>query len=885
MSVEKHKLQGELPIAVTPSNPAAEAVRDRRFTRRVAASCIAITVGFVWLASHTSHRGFQQELDSEFGHGSDHGPLRGKKAEEVFLSVPNTASAIAASRLFATKPHLAGSAGDLVTAKDFLSVLQTNLGIEVPAEEPVFPAGSSESRDSILKIAELDGPKAWIDTYYPVLNTPLDRSLEILGDDGKPVWQADLEEFSDDTDPEAAAFYKSVPTFHGLSKDGDVTGQLIDANYGLKEDFDALVAKGVNFTGKIVLARYFGNFRGLKIKGAQELGAVGVLIYSDPHDDGSVTAENGYAAYPYGPARNLDSVQRGSVQFLSMYPGDPTTPGVPAYENVTRTDGVNIPSIPSLPISWNNAKVLLQEIAEGGANRAVKLVNHVDTKVTPIWNTMAVIPGHIRDEVIVVGNHRDAWVMGASDPSSGTASIHEVIRGFGVLIKQGWKPLRTILIASWDAEEYGLVGSTEWGEDFEDFIKNNVIAYVNLDGSVSGSQYKAEASPSLAHLIRSTAEDIAHPTAFNRTLWDARKDHGTYFGNLGQEEIDKLLEAENESSDGLGVGTLGSGSDFTVFLQRIGIASLQMGFSGTASDPVYHYHSVFDSERWMEVYGDPGFTRHVAVAKHLGLQTLRLADSIILPINTTHYAYELESYLNKVKEVALSSSADYNVNFSPLRKSIQVLQAASVRLDREKAHAEHELKYLLIKWRHKQAIRRKAWKAWCKIRKALGKDCHTHKHEHKHKHEKCELGGAERVLMQLEREGEVVDFSPRVGRMAGWTREQKEERRHAHHHRHPHHPHHPHKGPKDAEFSRAIERVRAVNKKLSTFEQGFISEAGIKDREWYRHLGVAPGKWLGYGATTFPALTEAFTIEKNGTLAEYETERLKSLIDGIVKGL
>lgn len=310
----------------------------------------------------------------------------------IYRSVPNAASAIAASRQFATKPHLAGSDGDFVTAKDFLAVLQNNLGIDIPSETPIFPAGTTESRDATLNIPNLDVPTAWIDTYYPVLNTPLDRAVEILGGDGEPVWKAHLEEFSDDTDPEAAKYYNAVSTFHGLSKDGEVEGQLIDANYGLKEDYDNLTAAGVNFTGKIVIARYGGNFRGLKIKGAQEVGAAGILVYSDPRDDGTVTEENGYAAYvqyihpiyliltcisyPYGPARNKDSVQRGSVQFLSIYPGDPTTPGTPAYKNATRTEGVNIPSIPSLPISWANAQVLLKEIAEGGANRTIKLVNH-----------------------------------------------------------------------------------------------------------------------------------------------------------------------------------------------------------------------------------------------------------------------------------------------------------------------------------------------------------------------------------------------------------------------------------------------------------------------------------------------------------------------------
>jgi N-acetylated-alpha-linked acidic dipeptidase len=215
----------------------------------------------------------------------------------VGSSVPNAASAIAASRLFATKPHMAGTPGDLTTAMDFLRILQTNLGIDSPAEEPVYAAGSVESRNATLSIPLLDSPTAWVDTYYPVLNTPLDRALEVLDEHGNSVWKANLEEIPDEADPEAAKYFDAIPAFHGLSKDGEVQGQLVYANYGTREDYNALVASGVDLTGKIVIARYGSVFRGLKIKGAQELGAVGVLLYSDLRDDGSVTEENGYIAY------------------------------------------------------------------------------------------------------------------------------------------------------------------------------------------------------------------------------------------------------------------------------------------------------------------------------------------------------------------------------------------------------------------------------------------------------------------------------------------------------------------------------------------------------------------------------------------------------------
>ncbi|KAL7282530.1 hypothetical protein ACG7TL_004001 [Trametes sanguinea] len=796
--------------------------------------------------------------------------LFGKKAEQKFLTVPNAESAIAASRQYATKPHMAGTPGDFETAKDFLKLLQTELGISPPSDLPIYSAGTHESRNATLSITKLKAPTAWIDTYYPVMNTPLDHSLEILDDDGNAVWTASLEEVADETDPEAGKYYDAVTTWHGLSKGGSAKGRLVYANYGRKEDYDELVAKGIDLNGTIVLTRYGGIFRGLKVKGAQEHGAVACLIYSDPRDDGTVTSDNGYAPYPHGPARNPNSVQRGSTQFLSIYPGDPTTPGYPSYENSTRTSGTNIPSIPSLPLSWANAQVLLEEIKEGGKNRTISLVNNVDDRVIPIWNTMGVIPGHIKDEVVVVGNHRDAWVMGASDPSSGTASIHEVIRGLGELLRNGWTPLRTIVIASWDAEEYGLIGSTEWGEDFADWIDEHVVAYFNLDSSVSGSRFRALATPSLAHFVRGIAEEIEHPTKPGKTLWDATKDTGVLTGDHIDEEALAVYEASEveAAADSTGVGLLGSGSDFTVFVQRTGVASNNIGFQSTLQDPVYHYHSVFDSERWMEMYGDPGFGRHVAIAKHLGLQVVRLADSIVLPINTTHHAYQLEQYLNKVESIASSTSLD--VDFSGLRSAIRALQKASAALDHEKAKAEKKLRKLLRRLALRHLVRRNIRRHLCRLKKLLGKEC-----AHRPSDDETDLASAtehaektqfECASMASSGRSGLLPFKPHIGRAAARAREHRERW-----------------ASKDPfsrkRFKKAAKRVRAVNQKLKAFERGFIHEDGIKDREWYRNLDVAPGKWLGYGATTFPALTESFTIEKNATMAQYEAKRLQKLIE------
>ncbi|CCM00672.1 uncharacterized protein FIBRA_02711 [Fibroporia radiculosa] len=754
--------------------------------------------------------------------------LTAKEIEKLYLSIPTAESALAASRAYATHPHLAGSTEDFEDARVILQLFQEHFGIAPPDPEPIFPAGTAASRNATLSINKLQSPAAWIDVYYPVMNTPLDRSLDILEADGASVWSADLIEDGDPADPEAGKYKDTIPTFHGLSRDGEAEGELIYVNYGLKEDYDAVVAAGGNFTGKIVLARYGGNFRGLKIQLAQEHGAVAALIYSDLRDDGSVTVENGYAAYPAGPARNPTSVQRGSVQFISAYPGDPTTPGYPAYEDAVRTAGENIPKIPSLPISWLNAERLLAEIDSTehareltgkSSERKIKLVNHVHNKVTPIWNTMAAIPGHIKNETVILGCHRDAWVMGAADPTSGTVSLHELVRGLGALLKRGWKPLRNIVIASWDAEEYGLIGSTEMAEDFPEWITQNVVAYLNIDVSVSGSQWGASGSPSLAHLIRQTALDVPHPTAPGKSLWDATKDVGPFAGPSDTDFLRTYNAEQQTRALVTGIPPLGSGSDYTPFLQHLGIASMDQGFGNTPSDAVYHYHSVYDSERWQELYGDPGFHRHVAAARHMGLTALRIIDAIIIPLNTTQYALELDTYLDEVENVASSLSLAVSPDFSGLRSSITNLQAASIALDGEKVEAEEKLKELLQKL-------------------------------------------------------PMPPKSPNHRHLPKWLRKVV----HAIHH------HLKLARPID-KLHRAAVRVQTANAKLRAFERGFISGKGLTEREWYKHLGVAPGKYLGYGATTLPSVTEALTLENNSTLAEIEAKRVSILLDKLAKDI
>ncbi|KAF9265376.1 Zn-dependent exopeptidase [Marasmius fiardii PR-910] len=756
-----------------------------------------------------------------------------------------------------------------------LDIFQKELGIKPPRHPPIFSAGSPKSRASTIILTERlrpHVPTAWIDVYFPKLDTPVGRSLDLLDKEGNSVWSFDLNEDGDPLDEDAHAYRDFVPAWHGHSSHGEAEGQ-VRTFIGPRLDYDELVEAGTNFTNKIILTRYGGLHRGLKIKRAEELGAAGVLTYTDLRDDGYVTVENGFTPYPHGPARNPTSIQRGSVLYLSTHPGDPTTPGYPSYERAERQEPINIPKIPSLPISWHNAQRLLERIGEiyvqddasfhgkklSGKSSVskVRLVNHLDYNLTPIWNTMAAIPGHVKDEVIIFGGHRDAWVLGAADPISGTASLHEVVRGFGELLRQGWKPLRTILIASWDGEEHGLLGSTEYGEDFADWISEHAVAYVNIDGSVSGSRWTALGSPSLAHLIKRTALDVPHPTIKGKTLWDARNDQGPFSGFNGSARVDaefirnfeKKLEAQSGST---GVGPLGSGSDFTVFLQRLGVASTDQGFGQSPHDAPYHYHSIYDTVRWLEIYVDPGYDRHVAVAKHLGLMIMRLTDSFIIPLNTTQYAFELDDYADKVENLAADVvEIDISSDLALLRLQIKHLQSASLALDEEKIAAEENFRKALDR---------------------LPKFPKPHSPIHS-----CGGGLVQRLSAWYRSTFPSKD--PPYSHITDWKDflsfdlEDDFERLSQL------------PFPKNPwfEFLKAAKRLVRANKKILTFERGFLHPDGIKDRQWYRHLGVAPGKWLGYGATTFPALTEAIVFDKDETAVREEVLRLVQVLASLTE--
>lgn len=435
------------------------------------------------------------------------------------------------------------------------------------------------------------GLQTRLDGYHVYLNYPVSKSVVVTFPNGT-TYTPSLEEAVLIED-ETSSYPDRIPTFHGYSASGNASAEYVYVGRGQQVDFERPIALGVELEGKIAVSRYGGPFRGLKVKNAQFHGMIGAILFTDPADDGNITVAKGYAAYPDGPARNPTSVQRGSVQFLSTYPGDPSTPGYPSREDSPRADTSGVlPQIPSIPISYEDAGPILAALDGSGTdgktvNRTnwvgalnatystgpapgvtISLSNQMRDSYEDVWNAIGIINGTNADETIIIGNHRDAWLIGgAADPNSGTAVIVELGRVFGKLLEQGWKPRRNIVLASWDAEEYGLVGSTEWVEEFVPWIKDTVVSYLNIDVAVSGPHPHISASPELHELAVETMKKILWPAlGGNETMYD-------------------IWHADTKGS----VGVLGSGSDYTAFVHR-GVAAIDMGADPGPTDPIYHYH-------------------------------------------------------------------------------------------------------------------------------------------------------------------------------------------------------------------------------------------------------------------------------------------------------
>ena len=560
---------------------------------------------------------------------------REAKIEQQFLAVPDPKLAGEELKTLTAEPHVAGTPEDHKTA-EYVAARFRAAGLETQ----IVP-------------------------YRVLMNYPKVVKVQAYGVDGKLLMSGPQREHVNG-DP-----YQDNPRvvmpFNGSSGSGDVTGEVVYANYGRLEDFDKLQADHIDLHGKIVICRYGANFRGVKVYIAEQRGAAGVLIYSDPQDDGYYKGD----PYPQGPWRPESGVQRGSVQYLFNYPGDPETPGVASTPDLPDSDRVNPegnqPHIISIPISYQDAAPILQALKGPGVPQGwqgalpfryhigpggvkVHLVSQQDYQRRLIWDVIGKVKGsQFPDDSVIVGNHRDAWVYGAVDPNSGPAAMLEAVHGVGALLKEGWHPERTIIFCSWDAEEEGLIGSTEWVEQHVEPLEH-AVAYFNIDVGVSGPNFSAAAVPSLKRFERQIAQSVPSPSG--GTVYDAWR-------NARAEGNDH--RPANAPSDGdVRVGDLGSGSDFTPFLQHVGVPSTDVGSTG----PYGVYHSVFDNYAWFTMNADPHFEYLQEMARVLGLEAIRMADTQVLPYDYETYARDIHSYLETAKKKAAEDRLS-NLDFAP----------------------------------------------------------------------------------------------------------------------------------------------------------------------------------------------------------------------------
>jgi len=499
------------------------------------------------------------------------------------------------------------------------------------------------------------GFDARIESFDVLFPTPLERVVELV----EPYsFKATLLEPALSEDPTSSMLAEQLPSYNAYSIDGDVTAPLVYVNYGIREDYEQLERLGISVKGAIVIARYGASWRGIKPKLAAEHGAVGCIIYSDPRGDGYFQGD----VYPDGPYRNETGVQRGSVMDMPLYPGDPLTPGKPATEDSDRLDLDDVKTltmIPVLPISYGDAQPLLKAlkgpVAPASWRGALPITYHVGPgpakvhlKVKSSWDikriydAIGVIKGSTYpDEWIIRGNHHDAWVFGAQDPISGMAAVLEEARAFGELMKQGWKPKRTIVYCGWDAEEQGLIGSTEWAEAHADELKQKAIVYINSDSNGRGYLYVA-GSHTLEPFINDVARDIVDPEK-GISVWK-RSQLARIAGARTDEDRRTYRSAKN-----LPIDALGSGSDYTTFLQHLGIAALNIGYGGEDGGGIYH--SIYDSYAWYTRFSDTTFVYGKALAQTGGTTVLRLADATLLPFHFASFSSTVADYLKEVRQL------------------------------------------------------------------------------------------------------------------------------------------------------------------------------------------------------------------------------------------
>jgi N-acetylated-alpha-linked acidic dipeptidase len=584
--------------------------------------------------------------------------------EKRFLAVPDPQLAEEHLRILTQAPHIAGSPEDKATAEYVASKFR-QAGLET-------------------EIAE----------YRVWMNYPAEINVQITEPSGVTMRGPTREHVDGDPyddDP------RVVTPFSGMSPSGEVEAEVVYANYGSTEDFQKLQQLKIDVRGKLVLVRYGQNFRGVKAFLAQEHGAAGVIIYSDPADDGWRRGDK----YPKGPWRPDTGVQRGSIGYMFQFPGDPTTPGiasVPSLPESQRTapdKSAQLPTIPTTPLSYADAWPILEHLGGPDSPRdwqgSLPFTYHVgpgpvkvrmqlkqDYQYRTIWDVIGRVRGSsLPEEWVVAGNHRDAWVYGAVDPNSGTSAMLEAAHGIGELLKSGWKPKRTLVFGSWDAEEEGLIGSTEWGEQHETELAH-AVAYCNMDVAVSGPKFGASAVPSLKQFLRDVTRLIPSPKG--GMLYDEWRRANQPGGDVSQGPTEAIGDTRRQpaapTKADVPVGDLGSGSDYTVFLQHLGVPSTDI--SSTGSYGVYH--SVFDNFNWFKKFGDPDFVYEQEMARVYGIEAIRLADADVLPYDYEEYGKEISAYIDIARKKADNNFGPQALDFKQASEAARHLEMAGARM-------------------------------------------------------------------------------------------------------------------------------------------------------------------------------------------------------------
>jgi N-acetylated-alpha-linked acidic dipeptidase len=599
-----------------------------------------------------------QETGSIRGFSPAHAEAE-RALEQGLRGVPDAAHAEDALRYLTSQPHMAGTEASRRVA-EWLREQYRSFGFD--AEIVTYTAWLPQPREVKL---ELIAPK------HRTLASP----------------EQPFEEDKDTYDKRAVA------GFNAYSPSGDVSAPVVYANYGMVEDYHVLDSLGVTVEGKIVLTRYGHGYRGIKAKLAEEHKAAGLIIYSDPEDDGYVAGD----PFPRGPWRPMTGIQRGSIVFTEIHPGDPLTPGMASTADAKRlesADPSSLPHIPTMPINARDAALILTalggqrvphgwqgglpftyHIGAGETKAHMKLA--MDFEQRPLYDVISKLHGSSDDQWVVLGNHHDAWVFGAADPNSGTTAMLEMARALGELVRRGWKPQRTIVMCHWDGEEPGLIGSTKWVEANRAELQTKAVAYINTDVGVAGPNFSAAATPSLKEFVREATREVPDPRT-GRTVYDSWSER---VGHRKEEPAGTAPARQNsEASAGVPIGALGAGSDFCPFFDFAGIPSMDVGFGGEYGV----YHSLYDDFYWMKHFGDPTFVYHVALARILGTLTLRLDEVDILPFDFESYASEIAQGESDLASRAIELDVDTG--------SLKPVADASAEFSRSALHTAQALR-------------------------------------------------------------------------------------------------------------------------------------------------------------------------------------------------